>query len=144
MEDSYNIHFLIDARVTQSLVNSFYTNKQMWGSICQAFFSYCLYSSYLSHIMRKPIFFFHMRTTKVQISLHSLINNFAVHFLDSIIPLLAKSEMIRLIYSSDGGCSMRSWKSSTCRLCLMPRHRKMSLSRIFLSLVIRYSRFYLP
>ena len=45
--------------------------------------------------MRKLTCFCHMRTTKAQISLCSLISAFVVHCLDSIIPILAKSKISR-------------------------------------------------
>ena len=42
----------------------------------------------------------HMRTTKAQISLRSLISAFIVHFLDNIIPLVSIPEILSLYIAS--------------------------------------------
>ena len=52
---------------------------------------------------RKKTCFCHIRTTKVQISPARMISTFVVHFLDSIIPLLAISEISSLQLVSVAG-----------------------------------------
>ena len=57
--------------------------------------SVCIFWMHLSRVMRKCVLC-HMRTTKVQISLHSLISAFVVHCLDSVISLDSTAEISRL------------------------------------------------